>query len=137
MLLEDEELKQRMDSPLNLMNRLRNATNPRAAHNSHNIIPALPPSSDEVIEDLEEKITTGTIKGKAQRLMSDALDIMKERLVGVDKPEKLAKIAESMAKVIDSTEPRQNQGDKPAAQIIIYAPSMMTEDAFGVIEIND
>jgi len=130
MLLEEEELKKRMESPMNLLNKLKSAINPHTIS-----IPALPPSSDDVIDDIEQKITIGSIKGKALGLMSSALDELKAKLPEVSRPEKLAAIAADMGKVINNTEQRK---DAPVAQaqIIIYAPQMMDENVFNVVEVE-
>jgi hypothetical protein len=51
MIITEEEVKERLDSPANLLNRLRSETNSRKKV-TH---PSIPPSSSEIIEDLEEK----------------------------------------------------------------------------------
>ena len=131
MLLEEDELKRRIESPMNLLNRLKDATNPHKPS-----IPSLPPSSDDIIDDIEQKITIGSIKGKALGLMSGALDELKRKLPEVHRPEKLAAIAADMGKVINNVEQRK---DAPVAQaqIIIYAPQMINEETFNVVELND
>lgn len=134
MLLTDDELNERMESPLNLINRLKAAVSPHKP--IHPSIP-LPPSSDEVIEDLEDKIKVGSIKSKALGLMAEALDELKYKLPEVQRPEKLAAIAESMAKVINNTEPKRNDAPVAQAQIIIYAPQIMTEETFNMVQLGD
>lgn len=131
MLLDENELKERLDSPLNLLNRLKKATNP------HKIVPpALPPKSEDIIEDLEDKISNGSIKTRALGLMTAAMDELKQRMPEVQKPEKLASIAAEMSKILSNTDQKNRDGDKPTAQIIIYAPRIMSEDDFDIIDIS-
>lgn len=132
MLLEESELQERLNSPLNLLNRLRKATNPHKPTQ----LPALPPSSDEIIEDLESKISSGSIKNKALGLMTAAMDELKQRMPEVQKAEKLASIAAEMSKIVNNVEQKNKDGDKPAAQIIIYAPRIMSEEDFDIIDIS-
>ena len=137
MLLHEDELKRRIESPMNLLNRLKNVTNPHDPRRPlGNLIPSLPPSSEEIIDNLEEKITLGSIKGKAFGLMSSALDELKAKLPEVSRPEKLAAIASDMSKIINNTEQRK---DAPIqqAQIIIYAPQVVLEETFNVVELTD
>jgi hypothetical protein len=133
MLLTDEELKERMESPMNLMNRLHRAIHP----DTHTLANVLPPSADEIIDNLEDKIKTGSIKSKALGLVSSALDELKNRLPEVQRPEKLAAIAESMAKVVNATEPKKDSAPIAQAQIIIYAPQIMTEENFNMVQLVD
>jgi hypothetical protein len=128
MLLTEEELKERMESPLNLLNRLRQETSP---HGSSKIV-SLPPTASEVIENLEDKIKHGTAKSKAVALLISAMDELKERLPEVQKPEKLAAIAASMAKVVDSGSIKIEDNRKQA-QIIIYSPRFSKETDYEVV----
>jgi hypothetical protein len=138
MLIEDEELKRRIESPSNLLNRLKTITTSRDRTSSLPVIniPALPPSADEVIDDIEKKITIGSIKGKALGIMSSALDELKEKLPEIGKPDKLSKVIADMSKVYDSVENR-NMPAVQAAQIIIYAPQIVSEDTFNIVEMTD
>lgn len=138
MLIEDEELKRRIESPSNLLNRLKTITTSRERTSSLPVIniPALPPSADEVVDDIEKKITIGSIKGKALGIMSSALDELKEKLPEIGKPDKLSKVIADMSKVYDSVENR-NTPAVQAAQIIIYAPQIVSEDTFNIVEMTD
>jgi len=131
MLLEDEELKRRIESPMNLLNRLKTATNPH----KFTPIPELPPTADEIIDELNDKITSGSIKSKAMNLMSSALDELKAKLPEVHKPEKLAQIAADMNKVINGVESKVAGPVINGAQIIIYAPQVVLEETFDVVEL--
>lgn len=131
MLLPEHELKERLESPMNLLNRLKTATNPHKT----NIIPALPPTASEIIDNLNDKINNGSIKTKAMGLMNAAMDELKNRLPEVSKPEKLAAIAADMGKVVNGVEQKNGNNDRPTAQIIIYAPQVVLEETFNMVEL--
>ncbi len=134
MILDDTEVQERMSSPLNLLNRLKTLTN---SHKSHNIIPSLPPTASDVIADLEEKLKFGSIKSKASNIMIAAMDELKLRLPEVQKPEQLAKIAESMSKVV-TAETKDDKGDRlNAPQFILYAPQFHNENHYEVIHARE
>lgn len=125
MILSDEEVQEKIESPLNLLNRLRSSTRERS------IIPSLPPPrSDEVIDDLEDKIKIGSIRQKAAGIMADALGELKNRMSEL-KPEKLAQVAAEMNKVL-LTRPESDDKDK-RAQIVVYAPQVVQENYFETI----
>ncbi len=54
MVLDDIEINSRLESPDNLVNRLRSLT--RLDKSNRVQIPSLPPSADDVIADLDEKL---------------------------------------------------------------------------------
>jgi hypothetical protein len=134
MLLDEKEIRSRMESPMNLLNRLRSITNP---HKNTNLIPTLPPTSDELIENLDDKIANTSTRSKATSLLNSAMTELEKRLPEVTKPEKLAAIAADMSKIVDRTTPVHNHDEVRAPQIIIYAPQIVSEDNFNVIDVGD
>lgn len=134
MLLLEEEVKERIESPLNLINRLQALTRPDNKNKAR--IPSLPPTSDEVISDLEDKLNVGSIRSKASGILVRTLDELSQRLPEVDKPEKLARIAESVTKVIDSVTPKDKGNTNNIAQVIIYSPRMRGEAEYDVIDVR-
>jgi hypothetical protein len=134
MLLTDNEVNGRIESPLNLMNRLRLASHSSKSDTQRH--PSLPPSSNEIIEDLEDKIKYGSIRSKAKNIMISAMDELATRLPEVQKPERLAAIAAEMGKVISSTQIKVDESSRNA-QIIIYAPQIQTEEHFETIIVNE
>lgn len=127
MLLSDEEVQTRLESPLNLLNRLRKATTPAA-------IPSLPPTSKDLDLNVEEKLAVGKLKENAAAIMALSLAELKQRISDIQKPEKLAQIAAEMNKVVIS---RQDEGKNPPAQIIVYAPSVVNETHFEELVLKD
>ncbi len=131
MILEQSEVIARLESPLNLLNRLKSLTN-KHSKETH---PSLPPSASEVIEDLEEKLAFGSIKSKAASIMISAMDELKARLPEVQKPEKLAQIAAEMSKVVNSETKNTTKTDN--TQFIIYAPQQINEANYEVIHARE
>lgn len=127
MLLTDDDIQERIESPLNLLNRLRNASR---AHS-----PSLPiPKSGDLIPDLDERLGPDT-KKQAAKIMGMALKELEMRIPDVQKPEKLAAIAESMNKVVMAREDKDK--DKNAPQVIVYAPQVIQESHFETIVLKE
>lgn len=127
MLLTDDDIQERIESPLNLLNRLRNVSR---AHS-----PSLPiPKSGDLIPDLDERLGPDT-KKQAAKIMGMALKELEMRIPDVQKPEKLAAIAESMNKVVMAREDKDK--DKNAPQVIVYAPQVIQESHFETIVLKE
>jgi len=123
MLLTDEEIQNRIESPLNLLNRLKNASK---AHS-----PSLPtPKANDLIPNLDERLGPD-VKKQAATIMSNALRELEMRLPEVQKPEKLAAIAKSMNDVLIAREDKDKASNAP--QIIVYAPQVIQESHFGEV----
>ena len=121
-----------MESPANLLNRLRSITNPHK-----NIIPALPPTVEELVDDLDDKIANTTTRAKATQLLNSAMTELSKKIGEVQKPEKLAAIANDMSRIIERSQPVKGEGEERMPQIIIYAPQIVTEEHFDVIDVGD
>lgn len=127
MLLTDEDLQERLESPLNLMNRLRSVSTPSN-------IPCLPhPTSKDLNLDIDNKLAVGKLKETAASVMASALAELKVKIADVGKPKELAAIAESMNKIVQS---RANE-DKVPPQIIVYAPQVIQENHFQELTLRD
>ena len=128
MILTDDEIKERVESPLNLLNRLRSTTN-RVTH------PSLPAArSTDIIDNLDDKIKIGGVRNKAAVIMAGALAELELRLPDIQKPERLAQIAVEMNKVLQT---RQDEQKNPTAQIIVYAPQVREESYYETIEVKE
>lgn len=119
MLLSDEDVQERLASPLNLLNRLRNTSSPSQ-------IPCLPPTSSDLGLDVDAKLAVGKLRETAAGVMATALAELKIQIPNVQKPEKLAQIAREMNNIVQS---RENE-DKTPPQIIVYAPQVIQENHF-------
>jgi hypothetical protein len=133
MILNDEEVQERIESPLNLLNRLKGSLSQTTKAIN---IPTVPPKAEDVIADLEDKIANTVIRSKAKDIMNVAMDQLKTRMPEVQKPEKLAQIAREMAHVVSSQEPKNNGGDS-GSKIIVYAPQVLSLDNYNIVEVNE
>ena len=127
MIISDIEATERYESPLNLLNRLKSCSQSPANH------PAIPPTSEAIIDDLQGKLNTGSSKSKALNLMNAAIDELRVRLPEVSRPEKLASIAADMSKIV-TAQVIKNENNNRIGQIIVYAPKIVTEDRFEVCD---
>lgn len=134
-----------MESPLNLLNRLKSSLSravnlPHIPSNSptdsHTISPVLPPSSSDIVADLEDKIANGGTRSKAVGILNAAMDQLRVRIPEVQKPEKLAQIAAEMAKVVNQHDNR-NTGDKELAKIVVYAPQIQSIENYQIVNVNE
>lgn len=132
MILDEIDVKERLESPLNLMNRLRNSLSTPANKSFH---PSLPPSSDQIVKDLEEKIKFGSVKSKAAGIMADCLDELHNKLPELA-PKQLSSVAEQMSKIISNVQVK-TADDKTPGQIVIYAPTIVSEEHFNIVDIRD
>jgi hypothetical protein len=128
MILNETEVTERMNSPMNLLNRLKELSK---SDKSKNTIPSIPTSKD-VIENLDEKLAAGTIKIKANTIMNMAMDELKARITDTNKPAELAKIAAEMNKIVTS-ENEANRGGENRPQFILYAPQFNQENNYETI----
>lgn len=128
MLLTDEEIEERLGSPHNLLNRLREACKEKPS------IPSMPaPTSADLGLNIDEKIAVGKLRETAAGIMALSMEQLKSRIPDISKPETLARIAGEMNKVIQS---RQDE-DKKTSQIIVYAPQVIQENHFQELVLAD
>lgn len=131
MILTEDEAVARLESPMNLINRLRSAS---ASPISIPTIPA--PSANEIMDDIENKIKFGAVKTKAVNIMSEALDELRMKLPEVSRPEKLAAVAAEMNKIINGQQKNEDNSTR-VGQIVIYAPKIVSEEIFEVVDARD
>lgn len=116
-----------MESPINLMNRL-------AALSGKAPVVSLPPTSDQIIPNIDEKLND--TRAKAHSILNATMDELRKRLAEVQKPEKLAAIAKEMSQVV-AHQDNKNQGSVQAGQIVIYAPTLQKIEDFEVIDVQE
>ena len=136
MLLDDDEIKERMESPINLLNRLR--TSLKKIPNG--IIPSIPdqipPRASDIIDNLDDRLKETSTRHKANSILNSAMDELAKRIPEIEKPERLATIAESMAKVI-SHQDNKSSSEKLQSQIIVYAPQVQNIESYEVVEVTE
>ena len=136
MLLSDDEVAERMESPLNLLNRLRTALDKPTSNHKPIEIPSLPPSAADLIDDLDTRIKDSSTRSKAVGILNAAMDELKIRIPEVQRPEKLAQIAAEMAKVVNQHDSKPRE-DNTQAKIIVYAPQIQSISNYEVVEVNE
>lgn len=132
MILSDDEIKERIESPLNLLNRLKTSLS-RATHPTS---PSLPPKAEDIVSDLEDKIKNNSARSKANSIMLSAMTELEKRIPEVQKPEKLAQIASEMSRVISNHDAKPSSGNI-TSQIIVYAPQIQSLDNFDIIDVAE
>jgi len=135
MILEETEAIERFESPLNLLNRLKSELRtPHRNASSANIVSQVLTSTD-IIPNLDEKLSQGSLKSKAASIMNSALDELQIKLVDIQRPKELANIVESMSRVITAQNEKIEADNRP--QILIYAPSQVSEEHFETIYVKE
>jgi hypothetical protein len=145
MILNNNELNERINNPDNLINRLnvlrqgksdKKALDifipPNAEENkSESTNPQLPPSIDE----LEEQIKNGLIKSTARKVLGDSLDLLSHNINNVDNPNQLSRIARDMREILK--EDKDSDSGKQPGQVIIYRPIINQEQNYNAVYVND
>jgi len=141
MILTDDDIKERIESPLNLLNRLKKVTGnsplpslpapiPITRH------PALPPTSDQLIDNIDDKIAEASARSKAMNIMLSAMDNLQARIPEIQKPKELADIASNMSKII-ANQSQANNNRGTTSQIIVYAPQVQKLENFDIIDVTE
>lgn len=151
MVLDDLEVESRLNSLDNLVNRLRRLDNIEEKTDAslavfipaeqeaikQSDITALPPSSEELIEDLEAKLRKNNIKLLASDVLENSLESLRYRLDEVDKVRDLSRIASDMGKILTSIDPPKESDKTAKNQVIIYKPVMVQESHYNSLQVNE
>lgn len=138
MILTDEDVQERFESPLNLLNRLKTTLNKVSSNIGSIQHPSLPPKAEDIVADLEDKLKHSSTRTKATSILMAAMTELERRLPEVQKPEKLAQIATEMGRVISATDDaRRNNGGNINSQIIVYAPQVQKLENFDIIDVAE
>lgn len=138
MLLNEDEVIARLNSPDNLVNRLKAMSVFRIPDNKPSGVVNVPPPIENLIEDLDRRVKTASIHEKALDLLSDSISELKNRLPEVDSVKSLASVARDMGVIVKNIETienerRTNKSDGPKVQFVYYAPTILTESDFGPV----
>lgn len=143
MLLSDIEAESRLSSLDNLVNKLGSLNAPRnsavldmpiPAKIEQSNIPSLPPRSEELISDLEDKLRKNNIKTLATDVLENSLESLRYRLDEVDKVRDLSRIASDMGKILTQIDPPK-EAVNTAKQVIIYKPVMVQESHYNSLQV--
>lgn len=158
MILESNEAELRLNNPSNLINQLRLRMNSGAVSDRSSITPfhglqtlpakaddriiSLPPSIDDLVDDVEDQIATAAkdkqiknISVSAVAVLDRALINLKSRIDEVERPKDLAKIATDMSKII------HDDGDNNKVnnfnQVIVWKPMVANENHYETIRVHE
>ena len=131
MILNELEVSERLTSPDNLINRLKEITKPASRAD----IQSLPPRAGDVVRDLDKKLEFSSTKAKALGIINKSLDELDLRISEV-RPERLSDIVANMSKFVFAEEDR-NKEQTTIGQLVVYAPQLVTEKHFNVVEVED
>lgn len=130
MLVAEAEVIQRVESPLNLLNRLR-----ELSHTSHKTpIPTIPPpKTEDLIPNIDEKLATKNSQDKALSVMNKALHKLDMHVEELE-PKRLTAIIRDMSQTIKNLEPERDTILDNKIQVVVYSPRQSSEEEFEVIE---
>lgn len=150
MLMNKNDAESRLNSPVNLINRLRGATE-GAINNSNKIItiPAtaqenakvpsavltIPPEAESLVIDLKHKIKLAGVKGKAVDVLDGALDELANRVHDIENVSKLGTIADIMNRIANGADGKANHGHMN--QLVIWQPIMIQENHYESIQVSE
>jgi len=141
MLLSTEEANLRLESPENLINRLRRKISIPDARilppedKSETRMVVLPPSVDDLVDNLDSKLKLSSMQEKAVDIINDSMTLLKERMSEVP-TKSLSHVAADMSKIISNI--REQRGMQTNnIQVMIYAPEVRSEREFEVIDIQE
>lgn len=141
MILQNDEVLNRLSSPDNLMNRLavlrepdlavftgpvkiQESVTPELVDNPAVFSDANSPSVDDLIENVETKLKRSLAKEGALDVLVNTVTQLNQRLPEVNKPEALAKIAKEMQSVISGLSEGEGSKSKSGnqTQVVIWKP---------------
>lgn len=127
MIIKEQEVTERMSSPLNLLNRLKEAT----SRSSNHSIVSIPPTASDVMKDIDEKLAFGGLKSKASTIMMKAMNELEVKISETTKVSDLARIAGEMNKIITAEDADKSDENRP--QFHVYAPQFNQENHYETI----
>jgi hypothetical protein len=101
--------------------------------------PVLPPSPEELIQDLESKLKLGLAHDAAVEVMYDSVEMLRKNLVNMDPshPERLAKVAFEMGRIVSTIDEVRSGSKHMNAPTIIYKPVMLNETHYEVVNVHE
>lgn len=138
MLVDNTEVLSRLESPDNLMNKLREITSSKDRNKLITPIPSLPsPKVDEIgIDSLDTKIDVSSGRSKALAVMAKALTRLENNVDAID-VKKLPDLVGRMAITVKNLEPTSQNEKMPLVQFLVYKPELMSESDFSSRVVGD
>ena len=144
MILTEEEVNIRLESPGNLINRMRAISNNSNAMSLFGVSKTsqsesriLPPSVEQLIDNAEGKIKLGVVQNSALEVLNQSLNELKLRLPEVDKVKDFSTIAKDMNAIITQVNESSRINNTEANQVIIYKPIINVESNYEVIHLSE
>lgn len=136
MLLTEDEVNTRLESPLNLVNQIVRHQSDKAEL-MDNIVPRTP-SIEELVDNVEDKIRLVSAHGKAIKALDQSVTAINERIHEVEKAKDLSRIARDMSGIVSSIdEMRNNRSSRNGNNLIIFQPIIMKEDHYETIHVHE
>lgn len=148
MILNDTEVNNRLESPLNLINRLNQlnkrttgmelfGVNQKIRDNERSA--GISTSDyddplDEIIPDSAEKIKLGIVKTKALDVLHDSLQSLHIRLPEIGKVKDLSTIAKDMNHILTAEDSKKSNNH---SQVIIYKPIINELSKYETLVVNE
>lgn len=134
MILESKEADARLSSEDNLVNRFKQFTRaPIVSIPSQSELEQNKeiPSVDDLVKDVDDKVNGAKGISNARAILASATQRLKERLIEVDKPSELARIASEMNKIVNG----ENESKKNTQNnVIIYRPVVTDINAYEIVQ---
>lgn len=166
MILSDDEVLKRLNSPMNLLNKLKTLSSskknnamdlfirPRVTREEieKSAVPSpklttptnteLPengqPTLDSLIQNHEAQLQLGLAHNNSVKLLNDSIGMLAERLPGIN-PEKLPSVITATSKVIESIRKERNEASKNNSRDVhyhFYTPQQRKIEDFEVIDVQ-
>lgn len=159
MLLDDKEVESRLNHIDNLVNQMR-SSNPipdakqtidvtkdsmgtfgisknDKSSSPAGLIPSMPPSVDDLIENINDKINLAHANTGAIQVLNSSIAQLNNRLCEVEDPRDYSRIASDMSRIVNGfTEAKKNQ-PITNQQVIIYKPLILAESDFTTMQVGD
>ena len=125
MILDTNELNERLNSPNNLLNRLKEMTKVKTSESSMNLFvpsepvrgnnstPFMPNDSDikSTLDEIDDELRDGLIKNTAKTVLGNSLVHLSRSLGNIENPVNYARIATDMGKLLVNMETANKSGD--------------------------
>jgi hypothetical protein len=146
MILNDNEVNTRLESPLNLLNRLNRVTSKstgmelfKSSTSDDESLAVFDSASlttdkiDELVEDSAKKIKLGIVKSRALNVLHDSLGEIERRIGEVEKVRDLATIAKTANDILAEDNKKQTIGQ----QVIVYKPIVNDIAKYETLVVNE
>jgi hypothetical protein len=155
MLLNDEELSKRLNSPMNLMNKLKETNKSKKAKEAMSIFipPARPftemkikdtekeahPSLDEILANNESQIKLGLAHDRSLNLLAASVELLSNKLDDV-RADRLPSVIAAASKVVESIRRERNEASKNnkdrEVHYHFYTPEQRKVSDYEVIDVQ-